>query len=67
MAKYTVILEEYSHPYIQLEAEGYGTNSHTGELYLYTKDEAGKIQHIANFARGEWTGCYLTSAVPAKS
>lgn len=58
MAKWRIILEDEAlehmiGPVIR-EADTYGTNSSSGELYL-TKDNAA----VATFAQGEWAGIYL--------
>lgn len=52
--KYRVVFEDMGLGQVVIEADSYGTNSESDQLYL-TKDS----KPVATFARGEWAGIYL--------
>lgn len=60
MARYKVRLTPsgFSAQEIELEADGYGTNSTSGELFLW-RGEGNDKKNIATFAEDHWAGCWL--------
>lgn len=52
--KYRVVYEDPELGSVVIEADSYGTNSDSHQLFL-TKDQ----KPVATFARGEWAGIYL--------